>query len=259
MDSMVSGRTALVTGGGRGIGAAIAEQLAIAGAATVIIVARSATELERTAARVRASGAAATTLAIDLAKPSGVDKVTAALETDASIDILVSAAATVAPLGPTASLDAREVRRALELNVIAPILLAGAFVGGMAARGFGRVVNVSSGIAEHPGSMVGGTVYATSKSGLEAHTLNLAVELHGTGVTANVYRPGTVDTAMQEWIRAQDPDRIGRGLHDRFTGMHDSGRLITATRSAEGLMTHLLHDGDASGQIWDVADDLSAP
>jgi NAD(P)-dependent dehydrogenase (short-subunit alcohol dehydrogenase family) len=106
--------------------------------------------------------------------------------------------------------------------------------------------------------MIGGNVYATSKAALEAHTLNLAAELAGTGATANVYRPGTVDTAMQGWIREQDPDRIGRGLHDRFVGMRDSGALITPQESAAALVARLVRDPDANGVVWDVADPVEA-
>ena len=69
--------------------------------------------------------------------------------------------------------------------------------------------------------------YATSKGALEAHTLNLAAELEGTGVTANVYRPGTVDTSMQAYIRDQPREQIAAPLHDRFTAMLHSGALIT--------------------------------
>jgi len=259
-ESTLARRTALVTGGGRGIGAAVAEQLAAEGAAKIILVSRSVAELEATAERVRAVGPAdVTTLPVDLSQPSGVDVVVAAsIGSGATVDVLISAAAVVAPLGPTPSLRSHEVRASLDLNVTAPILLAGALLPRMIEQGFGRVVNVSSGVVAHPASMIGGNVYATSKAALEAHTLNLAAELAGTGATANVYRPGTVDTAMQGWIREQDPDRIGRGLHDRFVGMRDSGALITPQESAAALVARLVRDPDANGVVWDVADPVEA-
>jgi Enoyl-(Acyl carrier protein) reductase len=75
---------------------------------------------------------------------------------------------------------------------------------------------VSSGIAAAPGAIPGLNAYAASKAALEAHTLGLAAELAGTGVTVNIVRPGPVDTAMPAWILAQPPAQIGAGLHDRF-------------------------------------------
>ncbi|HEX9482095.1 MAG TPA: SDR family NAD(P)-dependent oxidoreductase [Solirubrobacteraceae bacterium] len=103
--------------------------------------------------------------------------------------------------------------------------------------------------------MVGGGVYAATKAALEAHTLNLAAELADTGVTANIYRPGAVDTAMQEWIRSQPPEQIGAALHERFSARYEQGTLITPKQSATALLAHL--PGEASGQIWDVSDQAS--
>jgi len=96
--------------------------------------------------------------------------------------------------------------------------------------------------------------YAASKGGLEAHTLNLAAELDGTGVTVNVYRPGTVDTSIHAYIRAQPREQIGASLHDVFTGMLSSGALITPQTAAESLLARLT--GPRSGQIWDVSDPI---
>jgi 3-oxoacyl-[acyl-carrier protein] reductase len=120
----------------------------------------------------------------------------------------------------------------------------------MLEQGWGRIVNVSSGIAAHPAGMIGGNTYATTKAALEAHTINLAAELAGSGVTVNVYRPGSVDTAMQAWIRAQSPEKIGAPLHERFARSYEEGSLITAGQSARSLMDHLA--SDATGEIWNV-------
>jgi NAD(P)-dependent dehydrogenase (short-subunit alcohol dehydrogenase family) len=171
------------------------------------------------------------------------------------IDILINNAASVEPLGPTVALSPNQVRRAFEINVIAPAALAAACVPRMVEAGWGRIVNVSSGIVAAPGAMVGGNIYAASKAALEAHTRNLAAELDGTGVTVNVYRPGGVDTAMQAWIRAQDPGRIGGLLHERFVRSYADGGLLTPAESASALTGHLLGpDGEQTGRIWNLAD-----
>jgi NAD(P)-dependent dehydrogenase (short-subunit alcohol dehydrogenase family) len=167
------------------------------------------------------------------------------------VDILVNNAATVEPLGPTIGIAAEDLRLAFEVNVVTPAALTAAVLPGMLDSGWGRVVNVSSGIAAYPAGLVRGNAYATTKAALEAHTVNLAAELAGTGVTVNAYRPGGADTAMQAWIRSQDPERIGTGLHERFNKNFAEGTLITPEHSAAALLAHL-PSGD-TGAIWDVS------
>jgi NAD(P)-dependent dehydrogenase (short-subunit alcohol dehydrogenase family) len=150
-----------------------------------------------------------------------------------------------------AGIAARDMRLAYEVNVVAPAALTAAVLPGMLGAGWGRVVNVSSGIAAYPAGMVGGNAYAATKAALEAHTVNLAAELAGSGVTVNAYRPGGVDTAMQAWIRGQDPGRIGSGLHERFSKNFAEGTLITPERSAAALLARL--GGGDTGAIWDVS------
>jgi NAD(P)-dependent dehydrogenase (short-subunit alcohol dehydrogenase family) len=102
-----------------------------------------------------------------------------------------------------------------------------------------------------PASMVRFNAYAATKAALEAHSVNLAAELGGTGVTVNAYRPGGVDTAMQAWIRRQDPERIGTAVYERFNQNFAQGTLITPEQSAAALIAHL--SGDDTGAIWDVS------
>jgi 3-oxoacyl-[acyl-carrier protein] reductase len=245
-------RAALVTGAGRGIGRRIAVGLAGAGA-HVALLARSEHELADAAAEIEAAGGIATTIVADVQHDrklrAAADRLRAQLGAPL---VLVNNAAVVAPLGPTHSLGQAPVRTAMAVNVVAPITLSALFLPGMIAAGWGRIVNVSSGIAASPDAMPGMTVYAASKAALEAHTLNLAAELSGSGVTANIYRPGAVDTAMQRWIRDQPRDQIGAVLHDRFEAMHADGHLITAEHSARSLLDRIA--GPQSGQIWSVDD-----
>jgi NAD(P)-dependent dehydrogenase (short-subunit alcohol dehydrogenase family) len=262
MAGELSGKTALITGAGRGIGRAIAMELARAGA-DVLLAARSAGELADTAAAIGACAGPASgqarAVAADITDEHQRQRVIDAGLARGGIDVLVNNAAAVEPLGPTTELRPDQVRLAFEINVIAPAALAAAAVPGMVKARWGRIVNVSSGIVGSPGSMVGGNVYAATKAALEAHTRNLAAELAGTGVTVNVYRPGGVDTAMQAWIRGQDPGRIGGGLHQRFVRSYADGTLITPAQSAAALIGHLLGpDGDHTGSIWSLADTVGA-
>jgi NAD(P)-dependent dehydrogenase (short-subunit alcohol dehydrogenase family) len=248
----LTGRTALITGAGRGIGRAIASGLA-GGGARVVLVARTTRQLEETRALLLVQGVPARRVLVISADLTDEDQRASAVATAVAagrVDILINNAATVEPLGPTAGITAAELRSAFEVNVIAPAALAAALLPGMLEEGWGRIVNVSSVVAVRPAAMVGGNAYATTKAALEAHTVNLAAELRGTGVTVNAYRPGGVDTAMQAWIRGQDPARIGTGLHERFTRSFAEGTLITPEQSAAVLLAHL--GGDDTGAIWDV-------
>lgn len=248
-----AGKTALVTGAGRGIGRAVALGLADTGA-RLTLVARSADELAQTQAILAGRGTATGQVRVvpaDLADEQQRDRAAAVALAAGRVDILINNAATVEPLGPTAAIPAAELRRAFELNVIAPATLTAAVLPGMLDAGWGRVVNVSSGIVARPDFMIRFNAYAATKAALEAHTVNLAAELAGTGVTVNVYRPGGVDTAMQAWIRHQSPERIGTAAHERFNQNFAEGTLITPERSAAALIAHL--GGDDTGAIWDVS------
>jgi NAD(P)-dependent dehydrogenase (short-subunit alcohol dehydrogenase family) len=247
-----TGKTALITGAGRGIGRAVALGLGGAGA-RVVLLARTTEQLEQTRGLLREQGVPdgrISTVPADLADEQARGRAAAAVLAAGRVDILVNNAATVEPLGPTAAITAAGLRLAFEVNVIAPAALTAAVLPGMLEAGWGRVVNVSSGIVASPAGMIRGNAYAATKAALEAHTVNLAAELAGTGVTVNVYRPGGVDTAMQAWIRSQDPGRIG-GLHERFNRNFAGGTLITPGHSAAGLLAHLV--GEDTGAVWDVS------
>ena len=253
MTTGFAGKTALITGAGRGIGRAIA--LGLGGAdARVVLLARTVAQLEETRVLLREQGVPAQRIQVlpaDLADEEQRCRAVAAALAAGRVDILVNNAATVEPLGPTIAIPAEELRLAFEVNVVAPAALAAAVLPGMLDARWGRVVNISSAIAAYPAGMVRGNAYATTKAALEAHTVNLAAELRGTGVTVNAYRPGGVDTAMQAWIRGQDPGRIGAGLHERFNKNFADGVLITPEHSAAALLAYLA--GDDTGAIWDVS------
>jgi NAD(P)-dependent dehydrogenase (short-subunit alcohol dehydrogenase family) len=247
-----TGKTALITGAGRGIGRAIALGLAGTGA-RLVLLARTAGQLEETSSLLRERGVPAGGISVvpaDLADEGQRGLAATSVLAAGRVDILVNNAATVEPLGPTIGIQAADLRLAYEVNVIAPAALTAAVLPGMLTAGWGRVVNISSGIVASPAAMIRGNAYAATKAALEAHTVNLAAELAGTGVTINAYRPGGVDTAMQAWIRSQDPERIG-GLHKRFNKNYAEGTLITPEHSAAALLAHLA--GDGTGEIWDVS------
>jgi 3-oxoacyl-[acyl-carrier protein] reductase len=247
----LDGRVALVTGGGRGIGRAVAVGLAAAGA-RVAVLARSASELEQTVKLATGPGSPAVALSADVSDPA---QVTAALsrlgEQWGPVEVLVNNAGVVWPLQASAGLVPDQWAAALGVNVTAAARLSFAVLPSMLRQGWGRIVNVSSGIAARPGAMIRANAYATGKAALEAHSLNLAAELAETGVTVNVFRPGAVDTAMQAWIRSQPAGQIGADLHERFSRNYEQGTLLTPEQSARVLLARLPTAG--TGQIWDAS------
>ncbi|MFZ0044243.1 MAG: SDR family NAD(P)-dependent oxidoreductase, partial [Streptosporangiaceae bacterium] len=137
MTTEFAGRTALVTGAGRGIGQAIALELAAAGA-SLIMIARSASQLAETRAMALAQGALPGQIHVvsaDLGDPEQRAAAAAAAVAAVHVDILINNAATVEPLGPTAAIPAAELRRAFEVNVIAPAALTIAVLPGMLDAG----------------------------------------------------------------------------------------------------------------------------
>jgi NAD(P)-dependent dehydrogenase (short-subunit alcohol dehydrogenase family) len=250
--SSLDGEAAVVTGAGRGIGRGIALGLAQAGA-SVALVARSGDELDQTASQVRELGGTALVVPADISEASEIAGAVRRIRDEiGDVSVLINNAAVVWPLGASTSIDPAQWAAAITINVVAAARLSFLLLPAMIAGGWGRIVNVSSGIAASPAGMLRANAYATSKAALEAHTVNLAAELDGTGVTVNAYRPGSVDTAMQAWIRGQDPARIGAELHRRFTTSYQERGLITPQQSAGSLLARLLSDD--TGRIWSFAD-----
>jgi NAD(P)-dependent dehydrogenase (short-subunit alcohol dehydrogenase family) len=124
MTGLLMGRTAVVTGGGRGIGAATAVVLAQAGVTHLALIARSAEQLQVTAEQVRQAGAAATVYVADLLNLSALPQLAGDIASEVGgVDILINNAATVAPLGPSAQIVPDAFQSALTLNVVAPAAL----------------------------------------------------------------------------------------------------------------------------------------
>jgi NAD(P)-dependent dehydrogenase (short-subunit alcohol dehydrogenase family) len=247
-----AGRSAVVTGAGRGIGRAIALGL-VAEGARVALLARSKVELDEVASLVRDQSGVALVLPADMADSDSVEQAAElALSEFGIVDVLVNNAGVVWPVASSTTIAIADWATTLAINVTGAVQLTLALLPSMLRQGWGRIVNVSSGIAAHPSGMIGANAYATSKAALEAHTVNLAAEIVGSGVTVNVYRPGGVDTAMQGWIRSQPADHVGPALHERFIENYERGSLITPEESANSLLRRL--PSDATGMIWDVRD-----
>jgi 3-oxoacyl-[acyl-carrier protein] reductase len=242
-------RVALVSGAGRGLGRALATELAAA-SFDVALLARSADQLAVGATAVRDQGRRALELPVDLADGRAARAAAArVLDELGAVDVLINNAAGLGPIAAAAEIDSVTWARALAVNLVGAATLTFAVLPAMLERGRGDVVDVSSRIVADPAAMPRGNAYVTSKAALEAHAINLAAELAGTGVVVNVCRPGILDSPQQSWLREQGPAAIGAELHDRYTGFATSGRLEDPTRVARWLVGRL--GGTASGETWD--------
>ena len=187
----LSGKRALVSGGSRGIGAAIAQTLAEAGADVAFTYQASAERAEAVAGAIAKTGRRAVAIRADSADPDAIAR--AVEETVAALgglDILVNSAA-VGHSGPLAELDLDAFQRLMDVNVRAPVLFAKAAIPHLGDGG--RIVTIGSGLAERV-PFPGVTAYAMSKAALTAFTRGLSRELGPRGVAVNLVQPGSTDT-----------------------------------------------------------------
>jgi gluconate 5-dehydrogenase len=202
----LDGRLAMVTGGSSGIGRAIAMALARAGA-ELILVARDEQALRRTAAELAAEGRPASQLSVDLADRSAIAGLTVRVP---RVDILVNAAGVnIRP--PLPELTEADWDRTMAVNLTAPYLLGQHFGPGMAARGFGRIITVTSQQSVRAYGNSGG--YGASKAGAAGLIRSQAEAWSRDGVCCNAIAPGVVHTPMTEAIFA-DPARA-RAMAER--------------------------------------------
>ncbi|WP_217180361.1 SDR family NAD(P)-dependent oxidoreductase [Streptomyces sp. AC495_CC817] len=197
----LEGRTAIVTGGSSGIGRGIATALAGAGAATVV-VARGAERIDKTVRALTAAGGRAAGVVGDLRTRAGIRAVAeAAVEPFGEPDILVNPAGiNIRP--PFAEVTEDDWDATLTVNALAPFLLGQRYATGMAARGYGRLIHISSQQAHR--AFVGSGVYGVSKGAVESLMRSEGEAWGGTGVTSNTLVPGFVLTPLNARLQEDE-------------------------------------------------------
>jgi NAD(P)-dependent dehydrogenase (short-subunit alcohol dehydrogenase family) len=253
----LNAQVALVTGGGRGIGRAIAVELAKAGAA-IAVGARSADQLTETVVLIKNAGGRAIPLTVDVTDQCAVKNAVMATEQQLGpVDLLVNNAADDGQIGPLWDANPDAWWRCVEVNLRGPFLCARAAVPGMIARRRGRIVNVSSGAGLRAWRYT--SAYAVSKAALIRLGENLAAETGEHGISVFNIDPGFVRTAMTEAAAASTGDQKWRGgrMRRSLTG---EGPLapIPPQRAAELVLFLASGRADAlSGCFISVHDDVA--
>src|SRR5438105_8514069 len=225
----IEGRSALVTGGSQGLGAALGRALAREGA-RVVLVARGADALARVVDEIRAAGGEAHALPADVGAKEDIHRIAGAASALAGpIDILVHGASTLGPTPLRLLLDTEceDLGRVLDVNLLGPFRLTRALVGGMVLRGQGLVLDVTSDASVNAYPTWG--AYGVSKAALDHLGRIWASELEGTGVRVLTVDPGEMNTAMHA---AALPDADPATLADPAAV---AARIVEMIRWSEAL------------------------
>jgi NAD(P)-dependent dehydrogenase (short-subunit alcohol dehydrogenase family) len=199
------GQTAMITGGGRGLGRAFALGLAATGM-SVAVVSRTDDELAETVRHVESAGGRAAAFRTDVSSPQDVAETVKAVERRfGKIDLLINNAGVGGPVGPAWQVDAQDWWSCLEINVRGTFLCCHAVLPGMMARGQGRIINVAS----YAGTLAVPymSAYNTSKTAVIRFTETLAAELRKHGIPVFSIEPGTVRTDMTNRLITSEEGR----------------------------------------------------
>jgi 3-hydroxybutyrate dehydrogenase len=223
---------ALVTGGGRGIGEAVARALAGAGAA-VAVAARSIDQLERVTEAIRAAGGRAAAVVCDVTSTESVRAAFANARTELGpVDILVNNAG-IAESAPLAALDEAMWERHLDINLTGTYRCTREALPAMIERGFGRVINMASMAGRVGGAYI--SAYSASKHGVLGFTRSIALEVATKGVTVNAICPGYVESDMSRAAVSRIARTTGRTeteALEKLEAMSPQHRLITPAEVA---------------------------
>ena len=232
----LAGRVAVVTGAGRGIGAATARALADAGL-SMVLAARTRDQIERQAAQLVALGHGAKAVVCDVTSEASVQALSREAAELGPVAVLVNNAGAAASM-PIARTSLEDWNRLMAVNATGAFLCTRAFLPGMLERQWGRVVNVASTAGLRGGKYL--AAYSAAKHALVGLTRSVAAEVAGTGVTVNAVCPGFVDTEMTAETVNRIVAKTGRSREEALAGALASAgqtRLISAEEVAMAVVS----------------------
>ncbi len=244
----LSGRGAVVTGGGRGIGAAVARALSEEGA-RVVVSSRTEEEIEKVASELRGRGNEAWALPCDVTDEASVTRLgREARRALGPVEILINNAGDSAS-APLRRITLEDWERMLAVNATGTFLCTREFAPDMADRRWGRIVNVASIAGLHGAKYV--AHYSAAKHAVLGFTRSIALEFEGTGITVNAVCPGYVDTSMTERTLANVGARAGvppkRAL-ELVLGSSGQERLVTPEEVAAAVVELCLDESGRTGE-----------
>jgi NAD(P)-dependent dehydrogenase (short-subunit alcohol dehydrogenase family) len=255
MADELKGQVAIVTGGGRGFGQAIAQRLA-AGGAAVTVTSRTQAQLEETKASIEASGGKALAMAADVNSQSDWDRVVRQTESQLGpVTLLVANAALSDPAGPIYDIDPDVWQKTLDTNVMGSVRGGRAVLPGMVERGAGRVIIISSGAALAATPYT--SPYRVSKAALLRLAEIMALEVRDHGVSVFAIHPGVINsTILDSAVRTDE----GRKWVPHMAKMIESGTALTGTEQCAECCAFLASGAaDAlTGRYISATDDFRA-
>ena len=234
----LTGKSVLVTGASRGIGAAAALALGAAGAG-VMLMARDGRLAARVAGQVVAAGGVADAVACDVTDYAALERVVAATKRRfGGLDVLVNNAGVIEPIGMLADTDPAVWARSIETNLVGAYYAIRAVLPEMVAAGGGTIVNVSSGAGGRP--LAGWGAYCAGKAGLHMLTRSVALEYGNKGIRVFGFQPGTTDTDMHVAIRASGLNPISKIPREQLTpvALPAAAIVYLCSPAAEDLSGH---------------------
>ncbi|NNG19651.1 SDR family oxidoreductase [Naumannella sp. ID2617S] len=241
----LQGRTALVSGGGNGLGASMARTLDAAGA-RVVLTGRTLDKLEQVAAEL---GGRPRVETVDVSDATQVAALADRL-LDERIDVLVNNAGIAGPVAPLVEIEPEQWDEVFDINVRGVYLMCRAFLPPMLERGEGDVINVASVSGKRP--LIRRTPYCASKMALIGLTQTLAFEVSPQGVRVNTLSPGPVEGERMDRNFRMEGERTGAGYHaakETFVSRAALGRMVTEDEVAAAVLAMLQMPGMTGADV----------